>query len=200
RQPGGRQGRRLRAARRRPVLGLHARPGDLDRGPQGVRPRRPARQAHGRGRLGRRQPAGAAVLLRRGGGPMRLAWWLLACALALALELPLGAQDLAVHGRIVHTQAGAPIEDGVVLVQGGKITAVGPARAVTVPAGLTTLEAAVVVPGLVDAHCCLGLAGALNYAHDRDELEHSSALQPELRAIDAYNPREPLLEWARSFG
>jgi imidazolonepropionase-like amidohydrolase len=62
------------------------------------------------------------------------------------------------------------------------------------------LEAAVVTPGLIDAHCSLGLAGVLNYNHDRDELESSGAVQPELRALDAYNPREPLIEWVRGFG
>src|SRR5262249_10107935 len=76
----------------------------------------------------------------------------------------------------------------------------GKASAVQIPEGMKTLEAAVLVPGLVDAHCSLGLAGILNYAHDKDELERSSAIQPELRAIDAYNPREPLIEWARGFG
>jgi imidazolonepropionase-like amidohydrolase len=118
----------------------------------------------------------------------------------LTLTLPLAAQNVAVRGRIVHTQAGAPLENGVVLVVDGHIAAVGPASAVQIPAGTTTLEAAVVTPGLIDAHCSLGLAGALNYNHDRDELESSSALQPELRALDAYNPREPLIEWVRGFG
>jgi imidazolonepropionase-like amidohydrolase len=120
---------------------------------------------------------------------------------ALALASPqAAAQDLAVRGRIVHTQGGPPIEGGVVLVRNGKIAAVGPARTVAIPAGLETLEAAVVTPGLIDAHSSLGLAGALNYAHDRDELERSAALQPELRALDAYNPREELIEWVRGFG
>lgn len=122
----------------------------------------------------------------------------LCCLGLLAGVLP--AQDLAVRGRIVHTQAGKVLEDGVVLVRGGKITAVGKASEVKIPAGLTTLEAAVVTPGLIDAHTSLGLAGSLNYAHDRDELEKSAALQPELRALDAYNPREPLIEWVRGFG
>jgi imidazolonepropionase-like amidohydrolase len=122
-------------------------------------------------------------------------------ALALASSAPLAtAQDLAVRARVLHTAAGAALEDGVVLVTGGKIAAVGKASAVRIPDGVTTLEAAVVIPGLVDAHCSLGLAGALNYAHDRDELERSSAVQPELRAIDAYDPRETLIEWARGFG
>ncbi|HEX6883356.1 MAG TPA: amidohydrolase family protein [Planctomycetota bacterium] len=120
--------------------------------------------------------------------------------LFLALAAPLLAQDLAVRARIVHTQAGPPIEDGIVLVRGGKIAAVGPAGSVQVPPGVETLTAAVVTPGLIDAHTSLGLAGALNYAHDRDELERSAAVQPELRALDAYNPREELIEWARGFG
>ncbi len=123
-------------------------------------------------------------------------------AVLLAFLGPTGAlaQDLAVRGRIVHTAAGSALEDGVVLVRGGKIAAVGRASEVGVPADLTVLTAAVVTPGLVDAHCSLGLAGSLNYAHDRDELERSAAVQPELRAIDAYNPREPLIEWVRGFG
>ena len=125
-----------------------------------------------------------------------------ACLLASlwALAAALGAQDLAVRGRVVHTMAGKAIEDGVVLVRAGKITAVGKASEVKVPDGLTTLAAAVVTPGLIDAHTSLGLAGILNYAQDKDELEHSAALQPELRAIDAYNPEEPLIEWVRGFG
>src|SRR5262245_3540791 len=124
---------------------------------------------------------------------------LLSLVLAGSTPAP-AAQDVAVHARVVHTAAGAPLEDAVVLVTAGKISAVGKASAVSIPAGVTTLEAAVVIPGLVDAHCSLGLAGALNYAHDRDELERSSAIQPELRAIDAYDPRETLIEWARGFG
>lgn len=129
---------------------------------------------------------------------MRRPFVSLACVWALAGVL--AAQDLAVRGRVVHTQAGRTIEDGVVLVRAGKIAAVGKASEVKIPAGLTTLEAAVVTPGLIDAHTSLGLAGSLNYAHDRDELETSAALQPELRALDAYNPREPLIEWVRGFG
>jgi len=121
--------------------------------------------------------------------------------LALLLFAGVGAgQDLAVRGAIVHTASGQPIEDGVVIVRSGKIAAVGPASSTPVPSGLRLLEARVVTPGLVDAHCALGLAGSLNYAHDRDELERSDPIQPELRAIDAYNAREPLIAWARGLG
>ncbi len=110
------------------------------------------------------------------------------------------AQDVAVRGETVFTMEGAPISDGVVLIRDGKIVAVGPASAVRVPSGIKTLTASVVTPGLVDAHSVVGLAGIYNYYHDQDQLETSDPIQPELRAIDAYNPREELVEWVRDLG
>ena len=94
----------------------------------------------------------------------------------------------------------APIRDGVVLITDGKVSAVGPAAEVAIPDGVRVLEAAVVTPGLIDAHSVVGLAGWLNYRHDQEQLEGSDPLQPELRAIDAYNPREPLIAYLRSYG
>jgi imidazolonepropionase-like amidohydrolase len=122
-------------------------------------------------------------------------------ALALVLCTPaVLAQDLAVRGEIVHTMAGPALQDGVVLVQGGRITAVGPAAEVTLPAGIEVLRATVVTPGLVDAHATVGFAGYLNQDTDRDELDRSAPIQPELRAVDGYNARERLIEWVRGFG
>jgi imidazolonepropionase-like amidohydrolase len=46
----------------------------------------------------------------------------------------------------------------------------------------------------------VGLAGYLNQTHDQDQLDRTSAFQPELRAIDAYNPREVLVEHLRVHG
>ena len=110
------------------------------------------------------------------------------------------AQDLAVRAKRLHTMSGDAIEDGVVVVRDGKIAAVGPAASTPIPEGFTTLEAAVVTPGLVDARTVVGLAGYLNQKGDQDQLEKSEPLQPELRAIDAYDCRERLIEWVRSFG
>ena len=120
-------------------------------------------------------------------------------ALVIA-QAVLAEGDVAVRGRVVHTMAGAPIANGVVIVRGGKIVAVGPATSVSVPDGVRVLEAAVVTPGLVDAHCTVGLAGYLNQPQDQDQLDKTGAMQPELRAIDSYDARERLIEWVRGFG
>jgi imidazolonepropionase-like amidohydrolase len=110
------------------------------------------------------------------------------------------AQNLAVQGKTVYTMAGAPIQNGIVLIENGKITQVGPAAQVKVPSGYETVSATVVTPGLVDAHSTVGLTGYLNTPTSQEQVERGAAVQPELRAIDAYDPRERLIEWVRSFG
>jgi imidazolonepropionase-like amidohydrolase len=136
-----------------------------------------------------------SALRRRLGG-------LAACA---ALAAPgasqeMAGQDLVVRAGTIHTMAGEAIRDGVVVVADGKIAAVGPASEVAIPEGVPVLEAPVVTPGLIDAHSVVGLSGYLNSPHDQDQLERSAPIQPDLRAIDAYNAREPLVAWVREHG
>src|SRR5688572_27817524 len=118
----------------------------------------------------------------------------------LAAAVTAQAGDVAVRGETVYTMAGAPLKDGVVIVRGGRIERVGPASEVQVPSGMRLLSAKVVTPGLVDAHTVVGLTGYLNQAHDQEQVERSAPVQPELRAVDAYDPRERLVEWVRRFG
>ena len=94
--------------------------------------------------------------------------------------------------------AGPAITDGVVVIDDGKIVAVGPAASTPIPEGFTVIEAKVVTPGLVDARTVVGLAGYLNQEHDQDQLDESAPVQPQLRAIDAYNPGEALVAWLES--
>ncbi len=108
--------------------------------------------------------------------------------------------QVAVRGQTVYTMSGASIANGVVVIDDGKISQVGPANEVSIPAGYLVLDAKIVTPGLVDAHATVGLSGMLNYKHDQDQIEHSAPIQPELRAIDAYNTRDELVTWIRTFG
>ena len=109
-------------------------------------------------------------------------------------------QDIAVRGDRIYTSAGDPIDNGVVLIHDGKISAIGPVDDVSIPDGMSVVRAAVVTPGLIDAHTVVGMVGYLSQDDDQDQLERSAAIQPDLRAIDAYNAREPLVEWLQSFG
>lgn len=126
----------------------------------------------------------------------------LAAALALATFTgTAAAQDVAVRGGQVWTMGPqGVIADGVVVIEDGRITAVGPASSVSIPQGMEVLTAPVVTPGLVDAHSTLGLTGYLNQFDDQDQLDDSAPIQPHLRAIDAYNPHDRLVEWLRELG
>jgi imidazolonepropionase-like amidohydrolase len=121
-------------------------------------------------------------------------------ALVSLLAATAFAEDLAVQGETVHTMAGEAIRDGVVLIKDGKIQSIGPAATVKIPAGTRVLRAKVVTPGLIDAHTVVGFSGILNQPHDQEQLEKSAPLQPELRAIDSYNGRDPLVDYIRGFG
>lgn len=106
--------------------------------------------------------------------------------------------QIAVKGETVYTMAGAPISNGVVLINDGKIERVG--SGFNIPSNYEVYEAKVVTPGLIDAHTVVGLAGHLNVDADQDQLETSNPIQPELRAIDAYNAQEALVGFLRDNG
>ena len=89
--------------------------------------------------------------------------------------------QIAVKGETVWTMAGEPITNGVVLVNNGKIEAVGTQAAIQVPPNYKVISAKVVTPGLIDAHTVIGLNGYLNQPHDQMALEGSGPLQPGLR-------------------
>ncbi len=125
--------------------------------------------------------------------------YILSAALLVSFAAAADAQ-IAVRGETVWTMNGDPIKDGVVLIKGGKIEAVGPASQISIPSAYRVLMAKVVTPGLIDAHTVIGLNGYLNQPHDQMALDGSSPIQPELRAIDAYDAEERLIEWVRGFG
>lgn len=111
-----------------------------------------------------------------------------------------GYTQIAVKAEVVHTVSGMPLRDAVVLINKGKIEKVGTASELAIPTGYRILSAKVVTPGLIDARTVVGLAGALNIPVDQDQLEKSGPIQPELRAIDAYNPDETLVKVIRELG
>lgn len=108
--------------------------------------------------------------------------------------------QIAVHAKLMYPVVGRAQRDMVILIDKGKIISVESAKTAVVPIRYRPVDAAVVTPGLIDAHSVIGLAGIYNQKHDQDQLERSAPIQAELRAIDAYNPHERLIDWVRSFG
>ncbi len=122
----------------------------------------------------------------------------LVSALLVTSTITIAQDKIAIRAQTIYTMAGEPINNGVILVEQGKIKNVG--SNITIPDDFKVIEAKIVTPGLIDAHTVVGLAGYLNQEHDQDQLEKSNPIQPELRAIDAYNGREVLVGWLRQHG
>jgi imidazolonepropionase-like amidohydrolase len=103
---------------------------------------------------------------RNGTGPAVLLALFLA-AFAGAAE-PGPAPTLAlVGGRIIDGYEGRPIEDGVVLIAGNRIAAVGTRSLIAVPPGIPTIDTRgmSVLPGMADMHVHLMILGHGDYEH-----------------------------------
>jgi imidazolonepropionase-like amidohydrolase len=124
----------------------------------------------------------------------------LALLLGLGLAAPGTADVLVVEADVLHTVSGETLRDAAVVVEDGRIRKVGNAEKVAPSGEFRRLRARVVTPGLIDVHTSVGLAGLYNVRADRDSDETSGSNQADLRAIDAFNPREPLLRYLLEHG
>jgi len=104
-------------------------------------------------------------------------------------------RNLAIIAGRVHTASKGTIKDGAVAVKDGKITYVGPREGLPITPDMAVLTAASVTPGLIDPLASVPLSGEYNIPADQDSDEKSDPNGTDLRAIDAFNPREPLLRF-----
>ena len=93
----------------------------------------------------------------------------------------------------------APPYQGDVLIRAGKICALGGDLA-NPDAQCIDVSGYTVIPGLVDAHCHIGLAESGVGEPGQDVNEHTDPLLPELRAVDALNPDDDAFREAREAG
>ncbi|HEU0298586.1 MAG TPA: hypothetical protein VFR37_04010, partial [Longimicrobium sp.] len=117
-----------------------------------------------------------------------------AALLAVATALPLHAQQQphAFRGATLLPISGAPIQNGVLVVQGGKITAVGGPET-AIPANATVHDATgkTIMPGLVDTHSHIG---------DGDGGDRSNPMHPSVRILDAIDARDEGIQKAQAGG
>ena len=113
---------------------------------------------------------------------------------ALAASAPLAAQERAhvFRGATLLPIASAPIADGVLVVRGGRIVAVGgPDTPVPAGAEVHDVSGKTIMPGLVDTHSHIG---------GGDGGDQSAPLHPAVRILDTIDPRNPGIRRARSGG
>jgi imidazolonepropionase-like amidohydrolase len=89
---------------------------------------------------------------------------------------------LAIIGKNVNTITKGIIKDGVVLIEKGKIKAIG--ADVKIPKGVKPIKAKYVMPGLVEAHCHIGIWEEKIGWAGSDGNEMTEAATPQVRALD----------------
>ncbi|MEX2188210.1 MAG: amidohydrolase family protein [Pirellulales bacterium] len=107
---------------------------------------------------------------------------------------------IAIVGATVHTVGGPTIENGVVIFDAGKLTAVGPTDT-AIPPNAKRIDAAGkhVFPGLIAANTTLGL---IEIDAVRATVDHTEAglINPNVRAQVAVNPDSELIPVTRANG
>jgi imidazolonepropionase-like amidohydrolase len=98
---------------------------------------------------------------------------------------------IAITDGMVMTITQGKLEPGTVLVEGGRIVALG--QDVVIPEDAEVYDATgkVVMPGLIDAHCHVGLfPDGIGWEYS-DGNELTDPITPHLRALDAVHPDDP---------
>ncbi len=83
---------------------------------------------------------------------------------------------------------GEEIENGCLLIDRGKIAAVGAEMAIPADAEVIDARGRLVTPGCIDAHCHIGLDNEAMGWEGADYNEIVDPLTPHMRAIDSINP------------
>lgn len=112
--------------------------------------------------------------------------------------LPAQEDTLAFKGAKIITAAQGTIDNGILVIKGEKIVAVG--KNVAIPEGTKVIDISnhTVFPGLIDSFTNLGTTEI--EPMDRDFDEATSPLTPHLRIIDALNPANSFISIARKSG
>ncbi|MGA8087152.1 MAG: amidohydrolase family protein [Terracidiphilus sp.] len=102
---------------------------------------------------------------------------------------PAPAKTIAIVGGKLLTVTHGTIEDGTVVLSGGKIVAVGPAKSTKVSAGAEVFDAKgmTVYPGFFDAETRLGLTEVAADQNNNDLAETADEIEPQMRVEDAFH-------------
>ncbi|MFC1661340.1 amidohydrolase family protein [Gemmatimonadota bacterium] len=116
----------------------------------------------------------------------------------LFLVPALRAQTLVIRAEKIYTVSEGIVDNGMILIEDGKITRVG--RGFEVPEGAQVLEAAAVTPGFVDMHTHVGVYSLPQVQENSDGNEMTDPITPQVRALDSYNFDDPAIAAGRAGG
>lgn len=112
-----------------------------------------------------------------------------------------GIRTLFIKNGQIKTMAGREFM-GDILIEGTKIAALGETLDRDVPADAVVIDArgCLVLPGMIDAHCHVGIGEEIYRWEGEDFNEMTDPVTPDMRAIDGINPEDEGFRDARLGG
>jgi imidazolonepropionase-like amidohydrolase len=89
---------------------------------------------------------------------------------------------LAVKGSRIYTITKGVIDNGLILIDKGKIKAIG--SDIKLPDDVKVIKGKIVMPGLVEPHCHIGIGEELAGPAGADYNESADPITPNVRAVD----------------
>jgi len=111
-------------------------------------------------------------------------------------------KPIVITGGKLLTITHGTIENGTLVIENGKITAVGAASSVKPPVGAQVIDAKgmTVYPGLIDSESHLGLTEISTERNTNDLVEPSDEIMPQMQVSDAFHAESALIPVARFNG
>ena len=132
----------------------------------------------------------------------RVLGMLILVAVALCFAANAQEKPIVLKGGKLLTITHGVIENGAVVLQGGKITAVGSDASVSIPkdAQVVDVTGMTVYPGLIDSETNLGLTEISSEAMTNDLIEPSDEIMPHMHTWEAFHAESALIPVARMNG
>ncbi|HLJ91373.1 MAG TPA: amidohydrolase family protein [Candidatus Angelobacter sp.] len=130
------------------------------------------------------------------------AFVLATAAMAQPASKPEKAKVIVLRGGKLLTITHGVIENGVLVMEGGKITAVGPAGSTSVPRDAKVIDVVgmTIYPGLIDSETHLGLTEISADRNTNDLVETSDEIMPHMHVYDAFHAETALIPVTRLNG
>jgi imidazolonepropionase-like amidohydrolase len=151
----------------------------------------------------------SSVVSRQSSGAVVGSWPLLVGSILVLLAVCLLAgvavaqkKAFVLKGGKLLTVSHGVIENGVLVMSSGKITALGAAGAVAIPkdAAVIDVTGMTVYPGLIDSESYLGLTEISAERSTNDLIESSDEIMPHMHVYDAFHAESELIPVARLNG
>jgi imidazolonepropionase-like amidohydrolase len=119
-----------------------------------------------------------------------------------AILAPAQQKPIALKGGKLLTVSHGTVENGVLLMQNGKITAVGAASSIKIPKDARVIDVTgmTVYPGLIDSEDNLGLTEIPAERSTNDLIEASDEIMPHMHVYDAFHAESELIPVTRLNG